>query len=547
MCSVVVAFAVSAVEGIAGGVLQNYKLNDAPKSTTGSISDEDQLTSRLLVNTQRDALTDFYMYGSNDDIYEEFTAQEATHYFFEEEEEQKDKKETDALPSHLKWRENRVPGWKWLGTCVKYSFYITVLGSFIVGSAAVLLMFVDINTADVCSDVQWKDIPISVQRIRVTVQIFEGWLLQFFHIFTMLLVFGWDVIGPLHLLNWNLSAAFLDSVYRLYLQIYNVYDSAWISGPLNALFVGMMVFNSYRISRFFHRATWKKAVLTFQLGSQFMLGTLTLYSIVYLLIPWFVQLSPLQQAIVAAAAPLSGAICKTISRLAIQNVASVNHPGTSYVLVVAVYSAAPIVYRTLQAEVESFKYFALLCIAHGFVGLLERLSVVLRDHFYVWFYKKVLKRERISCHVGMFRTPRTQRLIADLTICNIIQEIAALILTNAFVQLYALQFGSTADGKNFNPRDILIEFLYRTILATASEFVFTLFGIFIMTWYLNLPIVRIWRNKWKTLLFTNLITCCVLVLYTTQHLVTVVDSKYRDVNETKTCDPSQLLFFKNSI
>ncbi|XP_057309387.1 uncharacterized protein LOC130647520 [Hydractinia symbiolongicarpus] len=535
MTTLIVGFAISVVEGLAGGVLQNYKLDDGAKVEGDSTNDDD--------NARRDALMDFYMYDFDDDIYEEFTAQEDTQCFLKNDDNEENKKITCLSPLHFKWRETRVTAWKWLMTCVKYSFYITVLGGFIVGLAAVLLMFIDINTADVCSDVQWKNIPISVQRIRVTVQTFEGWIIQFFHIFTMYLVFGWDVIGPLHLFNWNIIAAFLDSVYRLYLQMQNAYGNHWRSAPLNVISFSMIIFNSYRIACFFHTNKWKKAVLTFQLGSQFMLGTLTLYSIVYLLIPWFVKLPPLQQAIVAAAAPLNGAVCKAINRIAAQNIKGINHPGTAYVLAMCVYSAAPIVYKTLQAEVESFKYFALLCIAHGSVGILERLSVALRDHFYIWFYKKVLKREMITCHVGMFRTPRTQRLIADLTICNIIQEIAALILTNAFVQLYALQFGSTVGGEDFKPRDILMKLLLRTVFATSVEFIFTVFGIFIMTWYLNIPIIRIWKKRWKNLLFVNLTVCCILVLYTTEYLLEVVEGKYKNINETNTCNKSTLLFF----
>uniref|UniRef100_A0A7M5V8G0 Uncharacterized protein n=2 Tax=Clytia hemisphaerica TaxID=252671 RepID=A0A7M5V8G0_9CNID len=81
-------------------------------------------------------------------------------------------------------------------------------------------------------------------------------------------------------------------------------------------------------------------------------------------------------------------------RIVIQNVSNINHPGTSYMLVIAVYAGAALVYRALQAELESSALFLFLCFAHALIGFLERLSVVLRDHFYFWFYKKVLKKER---------------------------------------------------------------------------------------------------------------------------------------------------------
>ena len=103
-----------------------------------------------------------------------------------------------------------------------------------------------------------------------------------------------------------------------------------------------------------------------------MLGATTLFLTVYLLIPWFVKLTLLQQAVVAGVSPIFGAINKAISRIAIQNVSNNNHPGTSYILVFAVYAGAALVCRSLQAEIESFTLFILLCFAHALIGFLER-------------------------------------------------------------------------------------------------------------------------------------------------------------------------------
>lgn len=545
MCTTtIIAFSVSVIEGVAGGVLQNYRLNDLKNGNSrgGDVErneNEKDTQERLLPDSlnslKRKALEDF---DDEDCIYEEFSVPseivEDTIGDCEE-------------ISYFTWKHYRGSPLNWMKMCIIYSFYIVVLCSFFISTVAVGIMFIDINTADVCFNTKWHNLPKSVQRVRVTMQVIEGWILQFFHIFTLICVFGFKLIDQLHLLGLNIFAACFDSIYRLFLQVYDMYNAWWKSFPLNVIFVGIMIFNSYIMSRYYYSGRKRKMILTFQLGSQFILGTLTLYMTNYVIIPWFVTLTPTLQAIVAAVTPICGAISKAISRIAIQSVSHVNHPGTSYIFVIAAYAAAALVYRTLQAEIQSFRYFTLLCIAHGFVGLLERLSVILRDHFYTWFYKRFLKRESsFKSFIGSFRTPRTQRLVADLTICNIIHEITALVYTNAMVQLYALQFGRTESGDVFDSKTILKEFFIRTFVAVMAEYFFTVFGIFILTWYLNIPVISVWKKKWKSLVLNNVVICSILVIYVTQYLTEVVSAKYKHLynkNGTITCDTSELLFF----
>ena len=173
---------------------------------------------------------------------------------------------------------------------------------------------------------------------------------------------------------------------------------------------------------------------------------------------------------------------------------------------------------------------------------------VLRDHFYLWFYKKILKKERdYNSFIGSFRTPRTQRLVADLTICNIIHETNALIYTNAFVQLYALQVGVNSKGEILNTHDVVAEFFMRSLSAIMIEYLFTGFGLFVLTWYMNIPVIRVWRRKWKTILAANLFACACLVIYSTHYLIDVVAAQYQKTNlsknQTMLCDLSKLPFF----
>ena len=286
----------------------------------------------------------------------------------------------------------------------------------------------------------------------------------------------------------------------------------------------------------------------FQLSIQFIFGLLQLFIMVYLIVPWFVKLNGNQQAIVAVGSPLLGAFFKMISRIITQRTTpKKNHPGNTYVFVVVVYSGVALFYRALQAELQSFYYFTILSFVHALVGILERLTVVFRDHFYVWFCKKVLKREQdFESYIGSFRTPRTQRLIADLIICNVIHEITAIVYTNSFVQLYGLQIRKNITDIDLGTEKVLKEIVKRTMVALGTEYICSAFGVFVLTWYLNIPIVRVWKSQWKSLIFSNFVVVSFLVMYFTGYMASVVSSKYNShlqKNDTHACIQSDLLFF----
>ena len=563
MCATYIyTFVVSIIEGLVDGVLHYYRLNDKKNSTTLNQADTTDNTNiehhqckgtfktsateqhpdhcylkyneddnhqdpYLLSDTQQDPLFDFGLrYHGDDMIYEEFIPNDNNH-------------------DRLAWRLSRPSAYSWFCECVKTSFYITVLSGFFIGAATVFLMSIDINTADVCSTSKWKEIPVNVQRVVVVAQTITCWTIQWLHFFTMYCIFGWSLIRDLHLMSWIICAAFIDTMYRLCLQIFNLYGIQWKTFPLNVLFVLATIINSYKIANHFYHKMSRKVILTFQLGAQYSLGTIAISGVIYLLVPLFIHSSPSEQAIIAAGTPLVGAIPKLVSRLAAQKLTGINHPGTSYVLVISTYTSSTILARVMQANIESLDLYVLLCFGHGIVGLLERLSVVARDHFYIWFYKKVLKRENFQCYIGKYRTPRTQRLVADITICTMLLETMAVILSNVCVQLYEFNFGTKEIVGKLNVKQVFYKLFLRIIISIGIEFVCGVFGIFLATWYQNIPLVRVWKKKWNSLLLVNLLMCSFFVLYCTQCLVPVLDEKYKrtfHINQTTKC-----IFFGNIV
>jgi len=65
----------------------------------------------------------------------------------------------------------------------------------------------------------------------------------------LITMFDWPLVRKLNLLTLNLLGAFFDTCYRLYLQVYGIYQKPWRSFPLNALFLTITLMNSTLVGR----------------------------------------------------------------------------------------------------------------------------------------------------------------------------------------------------------------------------------------------------------------------------------------------------------
>ena len=155
----------------------------------------------------------------------------------------------------------------------------------------------------------------------------------------------------------------------------------------------------------------------------------------------------------------------------------------------------------------------------------------------------MLRREYFQSRIGLFKTPKTQRYIADLIICQVIHGHVALLYCNALLQLYPFVY----IGNSSSNKSILYDFFLRCFIASSSEYFFNVLSIFALSWYLNIPVVKLWGMKWKRYGVVNFLTCIIVICYSTHYLVQVAESKYPDniqANLTKrVCNVSQLLFF----
>jgi len=486
-------------ETFAAGVIQSYEghvcLEDAP----------------LL--QRQDPLEDFKKFDKDDKIFQEYDPPLGD-------------------DSKMAWKKSRPAKW-WMSLwkAMKYVFCIQILGGIALGSLTLLILVLDFNSVDLCYDKQlhgnWTTLPRNIQAIIVTAETVEAYVAQLWTFLLIITMFGWHLVKKLNLLILNLLGAFCDTCYRLYLQVFGIYKKSWMSFPLNALFLTIVLTNSILVgrevaknseterSRKLKKTVKVSAILAAQLG----FGIPIAFVLVYVLVPLYHSQNETYRAVIAGALPLVTAIPKVIVRLAAQRIDFL-HPGESHVLLTVLYIASAIVFRVMQAELTSLQLFILLSFVHGFVDFLERLTIVVRDYLWYFIYKK-LNRDITVLSAKKFRTPRSMRLIADMSIQMILGESTALIASIGFIQLYSFMYNEA--DLSFSE---LTQFFIRVLIALTIDFVFNSCSFWLQMSYMNIAVVRVWKRRWRKHMLVGLILSVVTMCYFTTHLFAVVKDKH---------------------
>ena len=134
--------------------------------------------------------------------------------------------------------------------------------------------------------------------------------------------------------------------------------------------------------------------------------------------------------LIALFSPLMGVAVKAISRICVQRLWNISHPGYSYVLLAPLYLPQLSCFEFYKQILSSLESIALLGIIHGFAEVIERSTMVVIDHIchQIW--------RRASTPWGSFRTPRRERLMADIAIMSMLFESTAVVSVNGFLYLY---------------------------------------------------------------------------------------------------------------
>ena len=251
-----------------------------------------------------------------------------------------------------------------------------------------------------------------------------------------------------------------------------------------------------------------------------MIGSCALTFTVAILVAYFIYLAYNKQdktgkIYIAVFTPLITVVLKGSSRLCVQRLWRISHPGTSFLLLVPLYYGSAVMLRVLQVDLNTLKSVALIGIIHGIAEVIERSIVVLIDYI----NHQICERRRISW--GSFRTPRRERLATDIAIMSMLCEASAVISVNGFLHLHEYFY---TDGKTV--LELVQSFAITTTVPLVIEWFFTCLSIAIETRYQNRPILAVWRSQWKRHFVVAIVNALPIAIWTSTSLLIAIQGRF---------------------
>ena len=441
--------------------------------------------------------------------------------------------------TYIASHEQREMAWKQLRPSVIRtickSMYIgasiSLFTAGIVGAIYILISFICYKTVHNCEFSLKKEIPLQVQWMRtISASILCAFLYIWYFTNALFLFRSFQLMDVKRkLILISVVFYFLDAVYRALLQYFGVSESKLSASqkiPLNALFITSGCAQTYLITRHFSGYLWsrkQKLILFFQLvvpGSFCFLLSILITTFIY---PLYNAQNKNGKLIIALFAPLLGVFLKVISRISVQRLYNITHPGYSFVLLVPLYCGAAVIFRILQADLGRLQTIALLGVIHGAAEVIERSTMVFIDHL---CHQLVVRRS--SAPWGSFRTPRRERLMADITIMSMLFESAAIVSVNGFLYLYQYVYLT-----NKPLLTLLQRFAIHTSVQLVIEWFFTSVSLAIETRYQNIAVMAVWQKRWKRHTLVAIVNAVPIAIWTGTNLLVVVHGRFHELlNQT---------------
>ena len=368
----------------------------------------------------------------------------------------------------------------------------------------------------------WKFHP--KERISVKIQ----WIRTLLYIIRVTSYYMWFFVGMLFIFRpyqlkgvkrkLFLAAFFLfcvDAVYRVVLGALGIFHTSMIQRiPLNVLFLMSICWQVHLLTNHFRNLS-SRTSLFIKLTTPYFFTVSTGFIIKSFIYPMYQKQTEHGKLLIALFSPLLAVIFKVILRLCAQRMTRIIHPGYSYTLLVPLYFGSAIMFRVMQAELHNLTFIAVLGIIHGAVEVLERSTMVFIDHI----CHVILKRR--SAPWGSLRTPRRERLMADIAILSMLCESTAIVSVNGVLYLYQFTY-----LKNILLLKLLQEFFVHTSVALVIEWFFTGVSLAIETRFQNIAVMAVWRRRWKKHIFVAGANLVPLASWTTLTLLKVVQGRF---------------------
>ncbi|XP_078347214.1 uncharacterized protein LOC144632437 [Oculina patagonica] len=483
---------------------------------------------------------EWYYHPVDELIYQEYSDREATSLDYlvssrldirvidacsaeENEETQDDQQDEDRA---MAWKRVRPSALRTVCKSMYIGALISLLTATIIGSVYMLFSYLSFKTIHNCEFHQKKSIPVQVQWMRSISDVVSCAFLYMWYFDCIIFLFRpYQLMGIRRKLLLVCCAMYcLDAIYRVALQALGISYSKFTPSqkiPLNVLFATSVCFQAYLLTNHCRLPTRRRrATLFLQLTVPIYVGLFLAIPLAFFIYPAYNKQNKEGKLIIALFAPLIGVVLKLISRICVQRLWNITHPGYSYVLLAPLYFASAVMFRILQADLGSLQSIALLGIIHGAAEVIERSTMVVIDHICHVIWKRTL------APWGSFRTPRRERLMADIAIMSMLSESTAIVSVNGFLYLYQFIY-----IQNDSFLKLLQSFAIHTSVQLVIECFFTSVSLAIETRYQNMAVMAVWRRRWKRQILVALVNAVPLALWTSTTLIEVVHGRFNEANQ----------------
>ena len=516
------------------GVTENYNPREPEYTAESFVYDPLQITGR-----------EWYYHPVNELIYQEYSDREATSLDFfasnhpdiriinacslEENEEIEENQQDEERA--MAWKRLRPSAVRTVCKSMYIGALISLLTAAIIGSLYMSISYLCYKTVNNCEFHPKKSIPLKVQWIRSISLVISYFFLHFSGFVSMLFLFRpYQLMGVKRKVILVCCLGYcLETFYIIALQALGISHSKPSSLQLipdNVIIVISLCVQVYLVTNHFCIRRTKRSHVNF-----FFQMTVAPISIVVLAIPVAQIIYPAYnkqgkdgKLLIALFSPLIGVILKVILRVSVQRLCSKSiHPGYSYVLLAPLYCCSAVVFRVLQADLGSLQSIAVLGIIHGAAEVIERSTMVVIDHICHVIWK------RTSAPWGSFRTPRRERIMADIVIMSMLYESTAIVSVNGFLCLYQHMY-----LQNDLSLKLLESFAVTTSVQLVIEWFFTSVSLAIETRYQNIAVMAVWRAQWKRHFLIATLTAAVVAIWSTKYLLPIVHDRFNKFSN-QTC------------
>ena len=310
-------------------------------------------------------------------IYQEYSDRKATRYLSfsqlhirvinacsieENEETHEDQQNEDRA---MAWKRLRPSALRTVYKSMYIGALISLLTATIIGSVYMSISYLYFKTASNCEFHPKRSIPIHVQWTRtLSAAIACVFLYTLFFVVILFLFRPHQLMGVKGKLILVICLAyFLDTTYRLILQALGISHSKLSTSqksPLYVMFFMGVCWQAYILTNHFlnqGRTRRKQMALFLQItvpSASIMILAIAVKCIIYPLYKKQSTESKLR-LVIALFAPLIGVLFKVISRIFVQRLGSITHPGYVCSLIAPLYCFSAIMFRVLQAKLDNLQ------------------------------------------------------------------------------------------------------------------------------------------------------------------------------------------------